>query len=76
MLKPLKSIKSLKHQSVICKERFNVLCWNVAKLSQKKDFKDYFKTICDLNKLYSVVFLSTLSNIHILQSSSNSIPSK
>ena len=47
MLKPLKSIKSLKHQSVICQERFNVLCWNVAKLSQKKDFKDYLRSIIE-----------------------------
>ncbi|MEA3333088.1 MAG: endonuclease/exonuclease/phosphatase family protein, partial [Pseudomonadota bacterium] len=47
MLKPLKSIKLLKHQNSISKERFNVLCWNVAKLSQKKDFKDYLHSIVE-----------------------------
>lgn len=47
MLKPLKSIKLLKHQSSICKEHFNVLCWNVAKLSQKKDFKGYLHSIVE-----------------------------
>jgi len=47
MLKPLKSIKSLKHQDSTCKERFTVLCWNVAKLSQRKDFKAYLHSIVE-----------------------------
>lgn len=51
MLKPLKKIRSLKHQSLTCKESFNVLCWNVAKLSQKKDFNTYLNSIIETEKI-------------------------
>jgi endonuclease/exonuclease/phosphatase (EEP) superfamily protein YafD len=51
MLKPLKKIKSLKHQTLTCKDGFNVLCWNVAKLSQEKDFNIYLNSIIEAEKI-------------------------
>jgi endonuclease/exonuclease/phosphatase (EEP) superfamily protein YafD len=45
MLKPSKNIKSLKHQSSTCRANFNLLCWNIAKLSQKDSFKNYLRDL-------------------------------
>lgn len=51
MLKPFRSIESLKHQSFVCKGNFNVLCWNVAKLSLQKNFKKYLHSIIKDEKI-------------------------
>ncbi|MEA1916055.1 MAG: endonuclease/exonuclease/phosphatase family protein [Campylobacterota bacterium] len=54
MLKPLKQLKSLQHQSLLCGNTFTILCWNVAKLSQKQSFQKYLD---ELIKQQSVDFL-------------------
>jgi len=45
VLKPKKNIKILKHQSSTCKDSFNLLCWNIAKLSLKEEFKEYLREL-------------------------------
>ena len=45
MFKPGKCIKSLKHQDENCSDIINVLCWNTAKLTLKKSYKEYLKSV-------------------------------
>lgn len=45
MLKPYKCIKSLKHQNNKCSSKFTVLCWNSAKLTLKKSYKELLKSL-------------------------------
>jgi len=47
MFKPSICIKSLKHQDENCSDIINVLCWNVAKLTLKKSYKEYLKSIIE-----------------------------
>jgi len=47
MFKPINCIKSLKHQDENCFDVINVLCWNVAKLTLKKSYKEYLKSIIE-----------------------------
>lgn len=49
MYKPIKCIKSLKHQDTLCAESFSVLCWNVAKLSLKSSYQECLKSIIQNN---------------------------
>ncbi len=51
MLKPDKIIKSLKHQKSTLPSSLNMLCWNVAKMSLKKDFQDYLKDVIKKEKI-------------------------
>ena len=51
MLEPHKNIKLLKFQSSTCRDGFNLLCWNIAKLSKKKKFKNYLKELISEEKL-------------------------
>ncbi len=51
MLEPDKTIKLLKHQSFTCRGNFNLLCWNIAKLSKKERFKSYLKELIKKEKL-------------------------
>ena len=45
MLEPSKNIKLLKHQGSTCRGSFNLLCWNIAKLSKKEKFKTYLQEL-------------------------------
>ncbi len=51
MLEPNKNIKVLKHQSSTCGDNFNLLCWNIAKLSKKEKFKNYLEELISKEKL-------------------------
>ncbi|QOY53382.1 endonuclease/exonuclease/phosphatase family protein [Candidatus Sulfurimonas baltica] len=51
MLKPTKTIKSLKHQDKNLGNSFTVLCWNVAKLTLKSEYLDYINSIVQYNKV-------------------------
>ncbi len=51
MLKPNKTIKLLKHQNSTCRGSFNLLCWNIAKLSLNKEFKKYLQELISKEKL-------------------------
>ncbi|MCF6173142.1 MAG: endonuclease/exonuclease/phosphatase family protein [Campylobacteraceae bacterium] len=51
MFEPRNNIKLLKYQSSTCKKDFNLLCWNVAKLSKKEKFKSYLKKLIIDEKL-------------------------
>ncbi|MBU1658772.1 endonuclease/exonuclease/phosphatase family protein [bacterium] len=51
MFVPKKSIKSLKHQELFCKDSFNVLCWNVAKLTLKSSYKEYLHSLVENEKI-------------------------
>jgi len=45
------SIKYLKHQDENCSDIINVLCWNVAKLTLKKSYKEYLKSVVEEEKI-------------------------
>ncbi|MCW8894497.1 MAG: endonuclease/exonuclease/phosphatase family protein [Sulfurimonas sp.] len=45
MLKPSKSIKSLKHQDYNPGSKFTILCWNSAKLTLKNPYKELLKSL-------------------------------
>ncbi len=47
MFQPSISIKSLKHQSNCNINSFNILCWNVAKLTLKSSYKNYLKSLIE-----------------------------
>ncbi len=47
MFRPTKCIKSLKHQNEKCSSYFNILCWNTAKLTLTKSYKEYLKSITE-----------------------------
>lgn len=47
MFKPSKSVKSLKHQDENCSDTINILCWNAAKLTLNKLYKEYLKSIIE-----------------------------
>ncbi len=51
MLKPSKSIKILKHQSSTCRDNFNLICWNIEKLSLSEKFKKYLQELIVKEKL-------------------------
>ncbi|QOY55754.1 endonuclease/exonuclease/phosphatase family protein [Candidatus Sulfurimonas marisnigri] len=51
MLKPTKTVKSLKHQDKSLRESFTVLCWNVAKLTLKSEYQDYLNSIVQKYKV-------------------------
>ncbi len=51
MFKPRKNIKLLKCQSATCGGNFNLLCWNIAKLSKKEKFTSYLKELILSEKL-------------------------
>ncbi len=51
MLEPNKNIKRLRHQHSTCIDSFNLLCWNIAKLSKKKKFKEYLRELIDKESL-------------------------
>lgn len=47
MYKPNKLVKSLKHQETQCGNSFNVLCWNVAKLTLKSSYHASLESILE-----------------------------
>ena len=51
MLKPNKNIKILKHQSSTCRDNFNLICWNIKKLSLSEKFKKYLQELIIKEKL-------------------------
>ncbi|WP_373002517.1 endonuclease/exonuclease/phosphatase family protein [Sulfurimonas sp.] len=51
MFKPNRYIKHLKHQDIICKNNFKVLCWNVAKLTLNKSYIEYIKSIIEKEQI-------------------------
>jgi len=51
MLEPNKNIKFLKYQSSTCRDSFNLLCWNIAKLSKKEKFRRYLRELVLKEKL-------------------------
>jgi len=51
MLKPSTCIKSLRHQDLNCHSEFTLLCWNAAKLTLKKSYKELLKSIIENEKV-------------------------
>jgi len=51
MFRPNKNIKVLKHQDENCTDSFNIMCWNVAKLTLKKSYKEYLNSIIKDEKI-------------------------
>ncbi|ABB44435.1 Endonuclease/exonuclease/phosphatase [Sulfurimonas denitrificans DSM 1251] len=51
MFKPKSIIKSLKHQELDLSQEFNLLCWNVAKLTLKSSYKEFVDSLIHEHKL-------------------------
>jgi len=64
MLKPTQTISYLKHQDIKNKDSLNILCWNVAKLTQKDIFKDFLKELVKKEKLNFCVLQEVKGNIN------------
>ena len=63
MLKPEKNLIELKHQNETNISKLNLLCWNVAKLTQKEEFKNFFKELVEKEKLNYFVLQEVKSDI-------------
>lgn len=51
MFKPKSIVKSLKHQELDVSQEFNILCWNVAKLTLKSSYKEFVDTLIEEHQL-------------------------
>ncbi len=51
MFLPKSLIKSLKHQENHLEKEFSLLCWNVAKLTLKRHYKEFLNTLIERYKL-------------------------
>ncbi|WP_052502768.1 endonuclease/exonuclease/phosphatase family protein [Halarcobacter anaerophilus] len=63
MLKPIKTVSSLKHQDIKSKNTLNILCWNVAKLTKKELFKKFFEKLIKDEKLDFLILQEVKSDI-------------
>lgn len=63
MYKPTENKIVLKHQDVNKIDKLNILCWNVAKLTKKEHFKDFFKKLVKDEKLNYFILQEVKSDI-------------
>ncbi|QKF80585.1 endonuclease/exonuclease/phosphatase family protein [Halarcobacter ebronensis] len=64
MLKPNKTVTLFKHQEINSINSLNILCWNVAKLTKKEEFKTFFKELVKKEALNYFVLQEVKSDIN------------